>query len=335
MDVSVVIPTHNRCDALDLTLDRLAAQEFAGSWELIVVDNNSTDATPETIRERERNFPVELISLKETTPGPAAARNAGAARATGEFLIFVDNDILTAPDFIRRHFQRLKANPGCWIVGRFPNLPQQESTVFGRYRKNLETHSETADRMVEVDGITGQGTSMPRADFERLGGFDENFFVASGEDRELAMRAIKSGIRILSDPSIVAYHNDWAGTSIRDYCRRQRLYTRTEPIFAAKYGNQNPRYEMAVRNSPLSPASDGVKLTVSKIGKVFAGSSFGQALLIGTSEMLEDLIPDSRPLWALYRMAIAGAIFKGYGEGLAMIAESAAAQKLNEEAAAR
>lgn len=319
IDISVIVPTHNRSDALDLTLKHLASQDFDGSWELIVVNNNSTDDTAIVVANRKRGFPVSLYLVNEASPGPAAARNTGARAANGEFLVFIDNDILTSPDFLSRHYERLIENPGCWILGQFPNLPEQESTVFGRYRKHLHPMVPPTDDIMDFDVITGQGTSMRKADLQRLGGFDEEFFVASGEDRELAIRAMNSNIRILFDPSIIAVHNDWAGTTVRDYCRRQRLYTQTEPLFASKYGDVNPRREMSIKNAPPSFKSDGLKLYVSKQFKCVVGSRIGQSVLINLCEFIERIGPDNRLLWYFYKVAISGAIYRGYNEGLAKL----------------
>lgn len=317
------MPTHNRSDALALTLESLSKQDFAGRWEAIVINNNCTDETDVVVQRCKETFPVDLILLHEKIPGPAAARNAGARAARGNFLIFVDNDILTAPDFLSRHYSRLLGNPGCWIVGQFPNMPEQEATMFGRYRKHLFPLAPSNGELEETDFITGQGTSMPKSDFERLGGFDENFFVASGEDRELALRAIDAGIRILFDPSIIAVHNDWAGTTIRDYCRRQRLYTQTEPLFASKYGPYNPRYEMYVKNSSPSLKQDGAKLFIWKYIKALIGTELGQNGIIRLSEFAERVAPNTSLLWLVYKLAIAGAIYNGYQQGLARIPKCA------------
>jgi len=313
--ISVIIPTHNRSDALLLTLEHLALQDFGEGWEAIVVNNNSTDNTVEVVQEWQSSFPVELKLVHEKKPGPAAARNAGARAAGGEYLVFIDNDILTEPDFLNRHVETLRANPACWIVGQFPNRPEQEATVFGRYRKHLHPLIPSDGTLRDTDVITGQGTSMPKLDFERLGGFDENFFVASGEDRELAIRAIKSGVKILFDPSIIAIHNDWAGSTIRDYCKRQRIYTQTEPLFALKYGPDNPRYEMSVKNSPPNLKRDGAKLFITKYLKALLGSNAGQAGIIRICEVAERIIPNSGALWSIYKLAIAGAIYRGFNEG--------------------
>ncbi|MBK8300793.1 MAG: glycosyltransferase [Chitinophagaceae bacterium] len=227
MEISIIIPSYNRADALQLTLFNLTRQVFDREWEVIVVNNNCTDNTDEVVEQQQ--FPVPLKLVHEKKPGPAAARNAGVSVAVGEFLIFIDNDILTQPDFLQRHYKNLQTWKGCWFLGHSENLPEFQQTPFGKFRKSIE--GVTATTLSKTDIITGQNTSMQRAQFLKLNGFDESFHVASGEDRELAMRALQSGITIYFDPSIVVLHNDWAGTSIRDYCKRQRLYSQTEPYF--------------------------------------------------------------------------------------------------------
>ncbi|MDT5269282.1 MAG: hypothetical protein QOH49_1468 [Acidobacteriota bacterium] len=311
---TVVIPTHNRSDALAETLPRLARQDFDGPWEAVVVNNRCTDDTDEVVRRQ--NFPVPLTLVHESVPGPAAARNAGAAAARGRYLLFMDNDVLVEPDFLRRHLATLEGNPGCWLGGQVVNLPEQEATPFGRFRKSLNPFVPPDAGLSENEGITGQNLSLPRADFERLGGFDESFFTASGEDRELAMRARQSGIRILFDPSIVVLHNDWAGSTIRDYCLRQRLYTLTEPLFWGKYGDDYPRIRLVRENLPPDVRRDGLKLAAWKRFKGALGSRAGQAAVLGACSVAERALPWTPLLWRLYRMAIAGAIYRGFQDGM-------------------
>lgn len=319
LKISVVIPTHNRSDALLQTLNHLAKQIFEYSWEVIIVNNNCTDDTDSVVRKCQEVFPVSLKLFHEPKPGPAAARNAGARAAQGEYLLFVDNDIIAEPDFVSRHYERLQGNPGCWITCDVMNLPEQEASVFGRYRKSLFEVIPEEWGLIETVTITGQGTSMPKEDFDRLGGFDESFFVASGEDRELGIRADASGIRILFDPTIRILQDDWAGTTIRDYCKRQRIYSQTEPFFALKHGEKNPRREMSHKNSPPEFRKDSAKLLSSKFLKRIVGSDVGQSMVIKLCEATERIAPDSLVLWRLYRVAIAGAIYRGYNEGRKML----------------
>lgn len=334
--ISVIIPTHNRADALKLTLARLAEQNFRKPWEAIVINNNSTDETDEVVKSAQADFPVSLSLIYEKNPGPAATRNKGARAARGEYLIFIDNDILTEPDFLQKHYERLRNNPNSWFVGQVIDLPEHQATVFGKYRKSLYPVISADTGLSETDAITGQGTSMPRAHFEMLGGFDENFFTASGEDRELAMRAMAAGIKIYFDPGIVTGHNDWAGTSIRDFCRRQRLYTQTEPFFWRKYGDKTPRLEMVKKNTPPDLKKDRLQLFVWKHAKKVLGSDAGQSAIIGLCEISERVLPAPAVLWRLYRLASAGAIFRGFQEGLSQHATHVHSKNLktkNESAA--
>lgn len=315
MKISVVIPTHNRADALELTLERLASQQFDAPWEVIVVNNCCTDNTDDVVLKR--SFPVPLRLVHEAVPGPGAARNAGARNATGEYVVFMDNDILVEPDYLQRHLSALARHPRCWIVGQVLNLPEQDLTPFGRYRKSLFPFFSPDHAPFETDVITTQCLSLLRADFEALGGFDESFFVASGEDRELLMRAKAArNIKLICDPSIVVLHNDWAGTTIEDFCRRNRLYTQTEPLFWKKHGDAYPRPELLKQNSPPSWKSDSAILMLRKKLKQLVGSDPGQRVIFGVCAVFERAWPSPAILWRLYRLAAAGAIYRGFQEGL-------------------
>ncbi|MGZ5435798.1 MAG: glycosyltransferase family 2 protein [Pyrinomonadaceae bacterium] len=317
MKLSVIIPTHNRAHALDLTLSNLAEQQFDHAWEVIVVNNRCTDDTDAIVSRRK--FPVPLQLVHEDIPGPAAARNAGAERARGQYLLFIDNDILVERDFLQSHLDSLEAHPGAWIVGQIVNLPEQEATSFGRFRKSLFPFISPDEGIRETNSITTANLSMPREDFEALSGFDENFFVASGEDRELMIRARKNGITMLFDPSIVVVHNDWAGFTIRDYCFRHRTYMRTEPLFWRKHGDEYPRWQLALENTPPSWKKDRPSMIARKLSKQIVSSRGGQATIIGVCAVLERLWPWPPLLWRCYRLAIAGAMYKGFQEGLAVI----------------
>ncbi len=312
--ISVVIPTYNRSDALARTLSHLPGQQFNRSWELIVVNNRSTDDTDEVVRRQ--SFPVPLRLLHEDRPGVASARNAGARSANGEYLVFLDNDILVEPDFIQRHYDALAANPGCWIQGQVVNLPEQQNTPFGRFRTSLYGCFPPEHVAFETDWLTGQSVSLPRTDFERLGGFDETFPSASVEDYDFAIRARQQGIKILFQPSILAIHNDWAGFSIRDYCRRQRLYTQAEPLFWRKYGDRHIRLDLVRQNLPLDWKGDGPALLAKKLLKNALASHGWQRSLSGACDLLERTWPWPPLLYRLYRLMLAVAIYQGFQEGL-------------------
>ena len=114
--VSVIIPTYNRVGDLPRVLDALAAQTMS-DFEVIVVDNGSTDCTAALLAERASTARQTLIHLPIAPSGPAGARNAGMKIARGEYFAFVDSDVALAPDWLDLTLAELTHAPGLPAVG--------------------------------------------------------------------------------------------------------------------------------------------------------------------------------------------------------------------------
>ena len=111
MDISVVIAAHNQRDRLRLVLSGLAVQTFSeGSFEVIVVDDGSTDGTGDFLREYE-HMPIKVIPL-HTNVGRCRARNIGIAEARGEVVAFLDGDALPGPDWLAQHWHLFQCYNG-------------------------------------------------------------------------------------------------------------------------------------------------------------------------------------------------------------------------------
>src|SRR5207247_11362295 len=98
LPASVVIPPRNRCATLATLLERVAPQAQAAAAEVVVVDNGSTDGTPETLRQLEADGKLRIVF--EPIPGATRARNAGARAARGDVLAFIDDDALPADGWL-------------------------------------------------------------------------------------------------------------------------------------------------------------------------------------------------------------------------------------------
>jgi len=319
VDATVVIPTFNRKSALLQTLDCLNRCDYPGTlWEVLVVDDGSTDGTVAAVEDwiRGSRAPVRLIS--QENKGPASARNRGAAQARGANLIFIDNDILVGPGFIAGHLKSLSLHQGSWIIGRVVNMDQLRITPFGRYRDSIwESYyqSLSASAVQEASGLTAANLSLPAGDFQRLGGFDESFTIASCEDWELGVRARQAGIEILYDPSIVARHNDWA-ISMDRFCERQTLYSISDVLLFQKYADDSPRAPLVRRNSPIRWKSDSVRLIAAKsLKRLLALRPFRRAIRL-SCRLIERLAPDTALNRRAYDLAVALAIFHGVRQGL-------------------
>ena len=179
--VSVIIPTHNRAQFLSEAIDSVFAQTYQ-DWELIVVDDGSTDATPDVVqRYGQRGHPVRYHH--QTPQGPGAARNAGLALATGEFIAFLDDDDLWLPKKLGTQVGYLRHHPDAGFV----YCPMQILEPDGRWggRKPSAVHEPTWEALLRHSFIPPSVVAR-RVCFDTCGAFAEGLAVA--EDYDLWLR---------------------------------------------------------------------------------------------------------------------------------------------------
>ena len=213
--LSVVIPTKDRAPALTRTLDALEAQE-AGSIEVeaIVVDNGSGDATLGLLRERVSGSAIPLRLLEQPSGGPAAARNAAVAAATGEVLLFLGDDTEPeGPGLLRAHLDLHAARPeeAYGVLGRITWGRRSPVTPFMRWLEDggPQFHYFELDPG-PVDAASyfySSHASVKRMLFERVGGFDERFPTAAVEDTELGVRLADAGLELDYHPELLVLHD--------------------------------------------------------------------------------------------------------------------------------
>jgi GT2 family glycosyltransferase len=180
--LSVVIATRNRAEVLARALDSLAEQRDAPPFEVIVVDNGSTDATAANVNAR-ANGPAAPRYLYVTEPNRGLARNAGIAAAQGELIVFVDDDVWLPPNFLAAH-AAAHANPGEWAVsGPILNVASYDE----RPKPSFLNYSNAF--------LCTCNVSVPRAALQAVGGFDARFNLYGWEDTELGLRLRRSGVR--------------------------------------------------------------------------------------------------------------------------------------------
>ena len=206
--VSVVVPTKTRRDAVLRLLDALArGGKMAGRFEVVVVDDGSTDDTVAQVAGRE--WPFALRVIEQRGLGAAVARNAGARVATGEVLLFLDDDVEPIPDLVAAHAAFHASQRDVVGLGDLP--PRiQGSTFFAImlrswWEETLRSVRRTRHRYSYRDLLSGH-FSIPRTLFERVGGFDEA--LRCREDYELGYRLVSAGIALHFVPGAAAWHHD-------------------------------------------------------------------------------------------------------------------------------
>lgn len=205
MNVSVVIPTHERPGALARCLDGVAAMAGVGPDLEVVVVNDGGTPPDRALIERLRGR-LDLIVLEQVRSGPAAARNAGLARARGELVAFLDDDCVPDAGWLAALAARFVTTPDAAIGGRTVNaLPANPfSSASQLLVDHLCAHGDGAGEGPAF--LASNNLAFPRRALLDLGGFDASFPRPAGEDRELCDRWRRRGRRTVFVPEALVHH---------------------------------------------------------------------------------------------------------------------------------
>ena len=216
VDISVIICTYNRAGSLRNALGSLRALEIPAGlgWEVLVVDNNSSDSTREAVREFEQALPVRY--LFEGRPGKSHALNTAIREARGRYLAYTDDDALVGPDWMRTIFETFEAGSWDGIAGK--TLLRSERKMPRWLKKELwgflacMDYGDEPFRM-EDPQVTFIGVNMAlrRSVFERLDGFDPRLgpkgdALTKGEEADLFQRMLQAGMSVVYQPAAVVHH---------------------------------------------------------------------------------------------------------------------------------
>ncbi len=208
--LSVIVPAHNAGRHLSRCIDALDGSELnRADWELIVVDDASTDDTASIAGRADR-----IVATGDKPKGPAFARNRGADVALGEILVFVDADVAVHRDVLGRLVSRLDEDVSLVAVfGSYDEQPAAPSVV-SRYRNLLHRYAHTQSAGKVTTFWAGCGAVRATA-FREVGGFDAARYLSPQiEDIELGYRLRRKG-EILLDPDIEGtHHKQWTIASI-------------------------------------------------------------------------------------------------------------------------
>ena len=205
--ISVVVPTRDRNDAVQRLLRALAADTSAPPLEVIVVDDGSSDGTGDALRQLSPRYPFTLI--EQHGHGPARARNAGAAVARGQVLLFLDDDVEPLPGTLAAHAAFHRGHELRIGIGDLP-VVVDETSYFGRILRGwwemmLVEMRKPGHRFAFTNLLTGH-VSIRRARFDALRGFDPE--LRCHEDWEFGYRALEAGLQLGFVPGAVARHHE-------------------------------------------------------------------------------------------------------------------------------
>jgi glycosyltransferase involved in cell wall biosynthesis len=203
---SVVIPTYNRRPILEKCLralehQQLRADSVVTGYEVVLVDDGSTDGTLEWLIFHNSEFP-HVRSLSQNHQGPAAARNLGVEQAKGDTIIFIDSDLVVTEQFLQAHADAL-------VKGQ-QQLGSDRIFTYGAVINTCDFDNPTSEPYKITDFsaayfATGN-VAIERKWLAKAGLFDTRFQLYGWEDLELGVRLKQLGLKLIKCPEAVGYH---------------------------------------------------------------------------------------------------------------------------------
>jgi glycosyltransferase involved in cell wall biosynthesis len=219
MRLSVIICTWNRAELLRQTLNSLAKSELPNDteWELIIVDNNSTDETTAVCQEFLRQNPQRYRYMVEKRQGKSFALNTGVDNARGRILSFTDDDVIVDPAWLAETVRMFDSSPCIGVGGRIVPLWNSKKPAWltseGPYKLLPAIVSyDLGELPCEIKApALGANLSLKKEAFEKYGLFRTDLGPTSGseirgEDNELCWRLLHAGERLMYAPKAIVFH---------------------------------------------------------------------------------------------------------------------------------
>ena len=255
LPLSVVLPTYNRKETLELLLPLLERQSFPlDQFEVIVSDDGSTDGTQEFLSLHAKKTANKIkIVLADKNGGPAKARNSALQVASGEVIVIIGDDIEIDQNFVQQHFDwhRLHHNQGDAVLG-FVTWPEAiKPSNFMRWLNSGGRHfffryaDFRSGHPIDCQNFYTCNISIKRSLLFQTTLFDESFPYASHEDLELGERLRLKGMNLYFEKSICGYHHHFL--HIEGIARRVYLMGYSAKIFWEKVPDRSSFFKKISR----------------------------------------------------------------------------------------
>jgi len=206
--VSIVILCWNQLEFTRQCVESLLADD-SHPYELILVDNGSTDETPAYLA----GIPGAKVIRNEQNLGFPKGCNQGIQAATGEYILLLNNDTIVVPGLLSELVAAAESDPVIGLVGPVSNCVSGPQQVAASYGTTAELHRFAAGlagqhrgALVEVERLVGFCLLVKREVLEKIGGFDERFGLGLFEDDDLCLRARQAGYRAVYAPGVFIHH---------------------------------------------------------------------------------------------------------------------------------
>lgn len=241
---SIVVLAFNGCETLTRPcVESLLANTPAGSYELILVDNASSDSTPEYFRQLASQHSFIKLRLNAENKGYAGGNNDGIRLATGRYIVLLNNDTLVGPGWLAPMLQRLEATPEIGLLGPVTNSAGNEQRV-DLSGLNEQHFVEVAGqytlaqrgRWFETEKLGFYCVAGRREVFEQVGLLDEGFGLGMFEDDDYCVRVRKAGYKLAVVEDAFVFHKGSMSFKTLPSVDYQQLFEKNRTYFFTKHG---------------------------------------------------------------------------------------------------
>jgi glycosyltransferase involved in cell wall biosynthesis len=246
---TIQLCTYNRAGLLERVLDACFEQTVPeGAYEVVLVNDGSTDGTAAVIDRAQARASCAFTVVHQPNSGLASGRNAGIARAQGERIVFIDDDVLPLPNFVEQHLASHDRRPGAIVRGG---------------AINVESFDDLPPPVWSVKNYSGNyfwttNVSVPLGTIRAVGGFNESFAEYGWEDIDVGLRLRFHGVRAVFNPKALVYHYKPRPRSgdVEKMIRQARAQART----ATKLAELHPHWRtyLATGINPVQRAYHGL-----------------------------------------------------------------------------
>jgi polysaccharide pyruvyl transferase CsaB len=251
---SIIIVTFNNLHLSRLCVESLYARTEWPNFEVIVVDNASTDGTPQYLKEVEERFPNLSVILNESNLGFAAANNIGLKRAEGHYLTLLNNDTVVSRGWLSSLIRHLAADDGIGLIGPTTNEIGNEAKVPVEYESLTAMPSWAAEFVRDNDGRTFDipmlamfCVMMRRGVLDAVGFLDEQFSVGMFEDDDYSKRVRERGYKIVCTRDSYIHHFGRASFKLLGDDRYREIFEKNRAVYEHKWGPWEPHFDESSR----------------------------------------------------------------------------------------
>lgn len=208
MQISIILATYNRCESLKNTLNSfLSLDDNEGvDWELLVIDNNSTDDTKSLVEKFSNISHGQIRYIREERNGKSYALNAGLKAALGDIFAFTDDDVTFEPFWLKNILKNFADPKTMCLTGKItPVYPKTLPSWYSEKCSSVMGNVDSSPTKTTVNYVTGANMAMRNEVFRKIGQFNISTQLIN-EDTFLSQQITNHGFSIVYDPEIEVYH---------------------------------------------------------------------------------------------------------------------------------